>query len=70
MAYFSRKMSGMERGGKIVADIAVALLILGFSMAFFGLLGGLAAFIILEAALLGVDVLMPDDHDSPGVAVR
>ena len=70
MAYFTKNMSGMERGDKIVADIFVALLILVFSIAFFGLLGGLAAFIVLEAALLGVDGLMPDDEDAAGAAIR
>ena len=70
MAYFPRKMSSVERGGKILADIVVALLILAFSIVFFGPLGGLAAFVILEAALLGVDAVMPDDDDTAGVAVR
>ena len=70
MAYFTNNMSGEERGGKIVADISVALLILAFSIAFFGLLGGLASFIITEAALLGVDSLMPNDEHGSGAAIR
>ena len=49
----------------------MALLILAFSIAFFGTLGGLAAFIILDGALLGVDGLMPDDDDdAAGAAIR
>jgi hypothetical protein len=38
---------------------------------FFGTLGGLLAWVILEAALLSVDYLVPtSDDDTPGVAVR
>ena len=69
MAYFSSETNGMERGGKVAADIFVALLILAFSIAFFGVLGGLAAFIVMEVMLLGVDNLMPDEK-SAGAAVR
>jgi hypothetical protein len=69
MAYFPRNMRSIERGAKVLADILVALLVLVFSIVFFGTLGGLAAFIILEAALLGVDHLMPDD-DTAGTAIR
>jgi hypothetical protein len=70
MAYFPRNMRRIERGGKLLADIVVALLLLAFAIAFFGALGGLVAFIVLEAALLGVDYLMPEDDDAPGAAVR
>jgi hypothetical protein len=69
MAYFPRNMRSIERGAKVLADILVALLVLVFSIVFFGTLGGLAAFIILEAALLGVDHLMPDD-DAAGTSIR
>src|SRR5450759_4943669 len=70
MAYFPRRMNSIERACKIVADIFVALLIIAFSVAFFGPLGGLIAFIILEAALLAVDYLVPDADDPASVAVR
>ncbi len=69
MAYFPRNMRSIERSCKLLADILVALMLLTFSYAFFGTLGGLVAFIVLEAALLGVDYLMPDD-DIAGTAVR
>lgn len=36
----------------------------------FGLLGGLGAFVILEAALIGVDYLVPNEGDAPGAVVR
>lgn len=70
MAYFSKNQDGIERGGKIVADIACAGLLAGFSIVFFGLLGGVVAFIILEAALIGVDYLVPNEGDAPGAVVR
>ena len=70
MAYFPNNMRSIERGGKILADILVALLLLVFSNVFFGTLGGLVAFIILEGALLGVDYFMPDDDDRAGTAIR
>ena len=70
MAYFPRNMRSIERGCKLLADILVALLLLVFSIVYFGALGGLVAFLVLEAALLGVDYLMPDDDDVSGTAVR
>ena len=70
MAYFPRNMRSIERSCKLVADILVGLLILAFAIVFFGPLGGLLAFIILEGALLGVDYLMPDDDDRAGTAIR
>jgi len=54
-----------------VADIYCALLLLAFSIAFFGWLGGVVAFIILEGALLAVDFLVPnDEYNESGVIVR
>jgi hypothetical protein len=70
MAYFPRKMDSIERGCKLLADILVALLLLVFAIAFFGVLGGLLGFIILEAALLAVDYLVPDGDDPSGAVVR
>jgi hypothetical protein len=70
MAYFSSNDDGAQRGGKIAADIACALLLLTFSVVFFGLLGGVVAFVILEAALIGVDYLMPLEGDRTGAVVR
>ena len=70
MAYFSQNDDGAQRGGKLAADIAVGLLLFAFSIVFFGWIGGTVAFIILEAALLGVDYLMPNDDDKSGVGVR
>jgi hypothetical protein len=71
MAYFPKIMDSTERGLKIVADVLVALLLLVFAIVFFGVLGGLVAFIILESALLAVDYLVPEaDADAAGTAIR
>jgi hypothetical protein len=67
MAYFSSKQHGIERGAKIAADIACALLLFGFAVAFFGWIGGALGFLVLEAALIGVDYLVPDGDDAAGV---
>jgi hypothetical protein len=70
MAYFAKNDDRAQRGGKLAADIATGLLLATFSIVFFGWIGGTTAFIVLEAALLGVDYLMPNDDDKSGVGVR
>ena len=67
MAYFSNKRDSIERGGKIAADITCAVLLLGFAVVFFGWIGGALAFVALEAALIGVDYLVPNGDDVAGV---
>ena len=70
MAYFSKNQDSVERGGKIAADLACAVLLLVFSIVFFGLPGGLGAFVLLEAALVGIDYIVPNEDDAPGAVVR
>jgi hypothetical protein len=71
MTYFSKNQDQIERGAKVVADVFCALpLLVAFAIVFFGLLGGLVGFIILEAALLAVDYLVPNEDGSPGAVVR
>jgi len=69
MVYFSRRQDAIERGGKVLADIFSAALLLAFAVAFFGWLGGAIAFLILEAGLLAVEYVLPggDDADAHGV---
>jgi len=70
LAYFSENNDRIERGGKIVADIFCAAIILVFAVAFFGMLGGLLAFIILEGTLLAVDYVVPHQDDVSGAVIR
>ena len=70
MAYFSENNDRIDRGGKIVADIFCAVIILMFAIAFFGALGGLLGFIILEGALLAVDYVVPHQDDASGAVIR
>jgi hypothetical protein len=69
LAYFSENNDRIDRGGKIVADIFCAAIILMFAIAFFGTLGGLLAFIVVEGALLGVDYVVPHHQDDVSGAV-
>jgi hypothetical protein len=70
MAYFSKGQDGIERGGKVVADIFSAALLLAFAVAFFGWLGGAVAFLILAAVLLGVEYALPRNDDDAAAVVR
>ena len=63
MAYFSRVDDKIKRGAKLAADIFIALMLLIFCIAFFGYLGGFAAFVVVEAGLIGVDYFMANHDD-------
>ncbi|WP_036017021.1 hypothetical protein [Bradyrhizobium sp. WSM1743] len=52
---------------KVLSDVFCAILLGTFSIVFFGWLGGIAAFVILESGLLGLDWLMPNARDAAGV---
>ena len=67
MAYFSSKQDGIERGSKVAADIACAVLLLTFAVVFFGWIGGALSFLVLGAALIGIDYLVPNGDDVAGV---
>lgn len=67
MAYFSDKQNRIERGCKVMADIVCGALLLVYAVAFFGVLGGAIAFLVLEAGLLAVDYVVPSDDDAAGV---
>jgi hypothetical protein len=70
MPYFTRAQDRIDRGGKVAGDVFCALLLLAMSLACFGFLGGLVAFLILEAGLLAIDYVVPSSDDAPGNAVR
>lgn len=67
MPYLTADQTGNERNGKVLADIFCALLLASFSIVFFGWLGGLAAFIVVEGCLLAVDWVVPTKNDAAGV---
>ena len=64
------RLDRLAHDGKIVADIFCAAIILVFAVAFFGMLGGSLAFIILEGALLAVDYVVPHQDDVSGAVIR
>lgn len=70
MPYFTRRQDGIERGGKIAADIACGSLLLAFSIVIFGAVGGLVAFLILYGALIAVDFVVPSSDDDAAGVVR
>ncbi|RXH32480.1 hypothetical protein XH99_07385 [Bradyrhizobium nanningense] len=67
MPYFTAKQTQSDRVSKVLADVFCALLLGTFSIVFFGLIGGLVAFALLEACLLALDWVMPSDDDAAGV---
>ncbi|MCJ9729544.1 hypothetical protein [Bradyrhizobium sp. PRIMUS42] len=67
MPYFTSDQTRGERSAKILADIFCALMLATFAIVFFGWLGGLAAFLVLEGCLLAVDWLVPSKDDAAGV---
>ncbi|MGY3036896.1 hypothetical protein ACVIIV_006066 [Bradyrhizobium sp. USDA 4354] len=67
MSYFQTGQDRDLRICKVLSDVFCAILLATFSIAFFGWLGGIAAFVILEAGLLGLDWLMPSAKDAAGV---
>ena len=67
MPYFTADQTRGERNGKVLADIFCALLLAIFSVVFFGWLGGLAAFIVVEGCLLAIDWVVPSTDDAAAV---
>ena len=67
MPYFTRDQDQGERIAKVLADVSCALLLVTFSIVFFGWIGGLGAFLVVEACLLAVDWLVPSKDDAAGV---
>ena len=70
MAYFLTRETGSERVGKILAELFCAVIILVFSVAYFGAVAGVLATLLLVGAIIGVDFLMPSEDDAPGAAIR
>ncbi|WP_285807211.1 hypothetical protein [Bradyrhizobium sp. 62B] len=67
MPYFTSDQTRDIRTAKVLADVFCAIMLATFAVVFFGWLGGLAAFIVLEACLLAVDWLVPSKDDAAAV---
>ncbi|MCK1622373.1 hypothetical protein IVA87_20565 [Bradyrhizobium sp. 147] len=67
MPYFTSRQDQAQRICKVLADVFCAILLATFSIVFFGLLGGIAAFVVVEAGLLAIDWLLPNEDDAAGV---
>ncbi|MDD1533156.1 MULTISPECIES: hypothetical protein [unclassified Bradyrhizobium] len=67
MPYFPTGENRDLRICKVLADVFCAILLGTFSIVFFGWLGGIIAFVIIEAGLLGLDWLIPSTDDVAGV---
>ncbi len=64
MAYFQRKMDGIERGGKIAADVFCVLLLGITAVGCLGILAGVVASVLVVVGVLTIDyhTADPDDH--------
>lgn len=67
MSYFTPGQHRDSRTCKVLADVFCAILLGTFSVVFFGWLGGIVAFVILEVGLLWIDWLIPSADDAAGV---
>ena len=70
MAYFTRGMDGIERRGKVAADIFCVALLGTLAAAYLGVLPGVGATILVVVGLLIVDRNVPDDDTSAAGVVR
>ncbi|WP_128934032.1 hypothetical protein [Bradyrhizobium zhanjiangense] len=70
MPYFMPKQDQAQRTYKVLADVFCAIMLATFSIVFFGLLGGVVAFVLLEAGLLAIDWLLPNEDDDAAGVVR
>jgi hypothetical protein len=64
VAYFQRRMDGIERGGKIAADVFCVLLLGVMAVGCLGILSGVVASVLVVLGVLTVDYFTtdPDDH--------
>ncbi|BBO06711.1 MULTISPECIES: hypothetical protein [Bradyrhizobium] len=67
MPYFPSGHDRDFRVCKVLADLFCAILLGTFSIVFFGWVGGIVAFVVLEVCLIGLDWLIPSTDDAAGV---
>jgi hypothetical protein len=68
MAYFQRRMDGIERGGKIAADVFCVLLLGLMAAGCLGVLPAIGATVFVVLGVLTIDYFT-DDPDDPVAAV-
>jgi hypothetical protein len=70
MAYFQRKMDGIERGGKIAADVFCVLLMGMMAMGCLGILPAIAAIVLVVLGVLTIDYHTADPDDTVAGVMR
>ena len=70
MAYFTRKMDRIERGGKVAADIFCVLFLGALASACVGIVVGIGATILVVLGLLTIDHFVLDADESAAGVVR
>lgn len=70
MAYFHRRMDGIERAGKVAADVFIVLLLGMLAMAYMGLLIGFAAIVLAVLGVLTIDYFAADTDDAVAGVIR
>ena len=70
MAYFQRKTDGIERGGKIAADVFCVLLLGMIAMGCVGILPAIGATVLVVLGVLTIDHFTADPDDPVGGAIR
>ena len=63
MAYFQRRMDGIERGGKIAADVFCVLLLGVMALGCLGVLFGIIASVLVVLGVLTIDYFTADPDD-------
>ena len=70
MAYFQRKMDGIERGGKIAADVFCVLLLGLMAVGCVGILPAVGATVLVVLGVLTIDYFTADADDSVAPVFR
>lgn len=70
MAYFQRKMDGIERGGKIAADVFCVLLLAMMAVGCLGVLPAIVTVVLVVLGVLAIDKFTADPDDSVAGVVR
>jgi hypothetical protein len=69
MAYFTTKQPPIERACKVAADIFCVIVMAILLIVYFGWLAGLLGVVVLQAAIISVDWLVPDPDAADGAGV-